>query len=163
MCGGTTEEGICFIEFTDRIRLEREMQRLSGELQGTLRPGEHPFLSQLENELHEYFNRQRKVFSVPLQLTGTDFQKSVWKALLEIPFGTTASYKQQAIKLNKLSAIRAVAAANGQNKHAILIPCHRVIGSNGKLVGYAGGLGKKEWLLDFEKDKTGHTLSLDFE
>lgn len=150
MIAGATEEGVCFVEFTDRIRLEREMERLEQELGSPMAAGDHQHLAQLQRELDEYFAGRRTSFTVPLHLTGTPFQQGVWKALCEIAYGKTWSYKEQAVHMGKLPAIRAIAAANGQNKHAIVIPCHRVIGSNGSLTGYAGGLSKKEWLLKFE-------------
>lgn len=153
MHGGATDEGICFIEFIDRIKLDAELARLGKDLNATLEPGENQHLLQLETELAEYFDRKRKDFSVALHLTGTDFQRSVWHTLTGIPYGKTWTYKQQAIKMENLPAIRAIAACNGQNKHAIVIPCHRVIGSNGSLTGYAGGIAKKEWLLKFEREE----------
>jgi AraC family transcriptional regulator, regulatory protein of adaptative response / methylated-DNA-[protein]-cysteine methyltransferase len=162
MYGGATDTGVCFVEFIDRIHLDKELTRLGRDLNASLAPGEHPHLFTLEKELIEYFGQTRKEFTVPLHLTGTPFQRSVWQTLLEIPYGDTWSYKQQALRMNQLPAIRAVAAANGQNKHAIVIPCHRVVGSNGHLTGYAAGLAKKKWLLEFEKDKTGQTLEMDF-
>jgi AraC family transcriptional regulator of adaptative response/methylated-DNA-[protein]-cysteine methyltransferase len=150
MIGGSTELGICFLEFTDRIRLEREMERLKHELQAEMVPGENELGVQLRQELNEYFAHLRTEFTVPLHLTGTPFQQKVWQALCEIPYGKVWTYKQQALHMENLPGIRAIAAANGQNKHAIIIPCHRVIGSNGSLTGYAGGLPKKEWLLKWE-------------
>jgi AraC family transcriptional regulator of adaptative response/methylated-DNA-[protein]-cysteine methyltransferase len=150
MIGGATPEGICFIEFVDRIRLERELERLKQALKAEIAPGKNKHLTQLKKELNEYFSRKRTTFTVPLHLTGTAFQQSVWKALCEIPYGKTWTYKKQAIHMGNLMGIRAIAAANGQNKHAIVIPCHRVIGSNGSLTGYAGGLPKKDWLVQFE-------------
>ena len=101
-------------------------------------------------QLHEYFNKDRKTFSVPLDLHGTDFQKRVWMELLNIPFGKTISYLQMAVNLGDRKCIRAAGTANGKNPISIMIPCHRVIGSNGDLVGYGGGLDKKKWLLEFE-------------
>ena len=101
-------------------------------------------------QLQEYFNKDRKTFSVPLDLVGTDFQKRVWNELLNIPFGKTISYLQMAINLGNRKCIRAAGTANGKNPISIIIPCHRVIGSNGDLVGYGGGLAKKKWLLEFE-------------
>ena len=150
MTGGATAQGVCFIEFIDRIRLECELERLKKELKAELVPGENAHLIQLRKELGEYFDRKRTDFTVQLHFTGTAFQQSVWDALCKIPYGKTWTYKQQALHMENLPGIRAVAAANGQNKHAIVIPCHRVIGSNGSLTGYAGGLSKKEWLLRFE-------------
>jgi methylated-DNA-[protein]-cysteine S-methyltransferase len=101
-------------------------------------------------ELDEYFHRGRKFFSVSLNLQGTVFQKKVWNELLTIPFGTTVSYEQIAVRIGDIKAIRAVGLANGLNPVAIIVPCHRVIGKNGDLTGYAGGLEVKEWLLYHE-------------
>jgi len=154
MYGGASDVGICFIEFMDRVKLDTELALLCKELGATIEEGENKHLSQLEKELHNYFEKTLTVFSVPLHLTGTEFQKSAWRALTKIPYGKTWTYKQQAIYMGQLTAIRAMAASNGQNKHAIVIPCHRVIGSNGSLTGYAAGLLKKKWLLDFEMDKS---------
>ena len=101
-------------------------------------------------ELDEYFSKKRKTFSVPLDLRGTDFQKRVWNELLNIPFGKTISYMQMAINLGDRKCIRAAGTANGRNPVSIIVPCHRVIGSNGDLVGYGGGLDKKRALLELE-------------
>lgn len=101
-------------------------------------------------ELDEYFYRGRKFFSIELNLRGTVFQKKVWDELLTIPFGTTVSYEELAIRLGDIKAIRAVGLANGMNPVAVIVPCHRVIGKNGDLTGYAGGLERKEWLLYHE-------------
>ncbi len=151
MFAGATSKGVCLLEFTDRRMLETEFKDLQRLFKAVILPGTNSPLEQLQKELNEYFEGNRKAFSVSLDTPGTAFQKAVWKALLEVPYGETASYKQQAIKLNKLSAIRAVASANGHNRVAIVIPCHRVIGSDGSLTGYGGGLSRKKWLLDFEK------------
>lgn len=102
------------------------------------------------NQLSEYFNKDRRVFSVKLDLRGTDFQKRVWNELLNIPFGKTISYLQLAINLGDKKCIRAAGTANGRNRVSIIIPCHRVIGSNGDLVGYSGGMDKKKRLLELE-------------
>ena len=101
-------------------------------------------------QLEEYFAGTRKVFDVNLNPRGTDFQKSVWQELLNIPYGKTISYMELSRKLGDVKAIRAVAAANGQNPFWIVVPCHRVIGSDGSLTGYAGGLWRKKWLLEHE-------------
>ena len=101
-------------------------------------------------ELREYFDGKRQAFDLPLFLEGTDFQKKVWYALLTIPYGTTITYKQLAEKIGNVKAVRAVGMANHSNPLALFVPCHRVIGSNGKLVGYAGGLELKEYLLSLE-------------
>lgn len=105
-----------------------------------------------QKQLKEYFNQQRHSFSLPLQLTGTTFQKLVWRELLKIPYGKTISYKQEAINIGNEKAFRAVANANGKNLISIIIPCHRVLNSNGKLGGYTGGIEKKIHLLDIEKE-----------
>ncbi|MCR5860948.1 methylated-DNA--[protein]-cysteine S-methyltransferase [Flavobacterium sp. J372] len=107
-------------------------------------------LSQAVAELEEYFSGKRTEFTFKMNPSGTDFQKKVWNALLEIPFGKTMSYNQLAIKLGDINAIRAVASANGKNPLWVAVPCHRVIGSDGSLTGYAGGLWRKKWLLEHE-------------
>lgn len=109
-----------------------------------------PTIKECAKQLDEYFNGKRKSFDLKFDLTGTDFQKKVWNELLKIPFGKTCSYLDLAKKLGNKMSLRAVGNANGKNPVAIIIPCHRVIGSNGKLVGYGGGLWRKKWLLDFE-------------
>ena len=109
-------------------------------------------------QLKEYFNGKRKAFSLELNPQGTDFQKRVWNALKEIPYGKTCSYLELSKKLGDVKAIRAVAAANGKNPMWIVVPCHRVIGSDGSLVGYAGGLHRKKWLLDHESPVTQQSL-----
>ena len=101
-------------------------------------------------QLDEYFQSKRKIFSIPLELHGTEFQKKVWNELLNIPFGKTISYLQLAKELGDVKLIRAVGGANGKNPVSIIVPCHRVIGSDGTLIGYGGGLDKKKWLLEFE-------------
>lgn len=114
----------------------------------------HPVLLKTERQLGEYFAGKRKEFSVPLDMRGTPFQKNVWEALLSIPFGETRSYGQLAKQLGNPGAMRAVGAANGKNPISIVVPCHRVIGTNGKLTGFAGGLKTKEHLLKLEAAST---------
>ena len=155
MLAGATSEGICVLEFSNRIRLEREFTDLQKILNAVMLPGRNQHLDQLENELTEYFDGSRKTFTVPLHIPGNAFSQFVWKTLQEIPYGKTCSYKEQADKMNNPKAIRAIAAANGKNRLAIIIPCHRVIGSNGSMTGYAGGIDKKIWLLRFEKENSG--------
>ncbi|MGI8600901.1 MAG: methylated-DNA--[protein]-cysteine S-methyltransferase [Chitinophagaceae bacterium] len=111
---------------------------------------EHKLLQTCTKQLDEYFAGKRKKFHIPLNQEGTDFQNIIWKLLFQISYGKTISYHQLAMQYGDLKAIRAVAGANGKNKIAIIIPCHRVIGSNQSLVGYAGGLNKKRWLLQHE-------------
>ena len=103
-------------------------------------------------QMEEHFSRERKVFTIPLLLVGTDFQKSVWQGLIETPFGMTSSYLELSKRIGNEKAVRAVASANGANSISILVPCHRIIGSNGALVGYAGGLDVKKKLLEIENN-----------
>ena len=107
-------------------------------------------IEQCVEELHEYFFKGRKFFTVELLLHGSDFQKKVWNELINIPYGKTVSYETIAVRIGDLKSIRAVGLANGQNPIAIIVPCHRVIGKNGDLVGYGGGMENKEWLLHHE-------------
>lgn len=116
--------------------------------------GRHPILLDTERQLGEYFAGKRKTFSVALDMRGTSFQKNVWEALLAIPFGETRSYGELANQLGNPKATRAVGAANGRNPISIIVPCHRVIGSSGKLTGFAGGLETKAHLLNLEKSST---------
>lgn len=120
------------------------------KLAESLEQAEHPLLIEVEKQLVEYFAGQRIQFNIPLDFQGTVFQKSVWAALLQIPFGETRSYKQIAESIGNVKAVRAVGAANGKNPISIIAPCHRVIGANGKLVGFAGGLKNKDILLNIE-------------
>ena len=110
----------------------------------------HPILLKVEQQLHEYFQGQRQVFDLPLDLAGTAFQQQVWQALQTIPYGETRSYKEIAEQIGNIKAVRAVGAANGKNPISIIVPCHRVIGASGQLVGFAGGLGYKQTLLSME-------------
>lgn len=111
----------------------------------------HPILLETQQQLNEYFQGHRTQFELALDFAGTDFQQKVWQALLTIPFGETRSYKQIAEQIGNVKAVRAVGAANGKNPISIIAPCHRVVGANGKLVGFAGGLENKDTLLKIEK------------
>lgn len=146
-----SEQGICLLEFVDRPMFETELKDLQQKLKARVIIGENHYTQQTEQQLQEYFAGKRTEFTLPLHTPGTDFQQSVWQQLQTIPYGHTRSYKQQAIAINKPSAVRAVANANGANRLSIIIPCHRVIGSNGELTGYGGGLPRKKWLLDHEQ------------
>jgi AraC family transcriptional regulator of adaptative response/methylated-DNA-[protein]-cysteine methyltransferase len=150
MLAAASEEGICLLEFVDRRMLERELESLSRLLQARLIPGSSKHLDKLNTQLEEYFSGHRREFDLPLVLPGTPFQKRVWAELQAIPYGSTRSYKQQAEDVGLPDAVRAVARANGDNRIAILVPCHRVIGANGELVGYGGGLWRKQYLLKLE-------------
>ena len=112
---------------------------------------QHPLLLKVKQQLEQYFAGQRQQFNLPLDFQGTDFQQRVWRALLTIPYGETRSYKDSALQIGNEKAVRAVGAANGRNPISIIAPCHRVIGSGGALVGFAGGLDKKQILLSLEQ------------
>jgi len=133
-----SDKGLSGLYFRDDAEAQGEVHK-AGEL-------EFRCIAQLD----EYFNKKREIFDLPLDLQGTEFQKRVWNELLRIPFGKTVSYKELTLRLGDIKAIRAVAAANGANPVSIIVPCHRVIGSDGSLTGYAGGLWRKQWLLDHE-------------
>lgn len=145
-----TEKGICLLEFVDRRMLETEFKELQQRLKAPIIMGENEHLRQVKKELTAYFKGVLKDFTVPLDTPGTEFQQSVWESLKSIPYGTTTSYQAQARSIAKEKAVRAVASANGHNRVAIIIPCHRVIGKNGNLTGYGGGLERKAWLLRHE-------------
>jgi AraC family transcriptional regulator of adaptative response/methylated-DNA-[protein]-cysteine methyltransferase len=160
MIAGATDDGVCLLEFGDRRMLPTEYKDLKRLLNTDIEDGENIHLVQLQKELNEYFEGTRKEFSVSLHTPGSIFQQSVWKELQNIPFGSTRSYQEQAIALNKPDSVRAVANANGMNRISIIIPCHRVIGSDGQLTGYGGGLKRKKWLLDHEKKYSGQAVDL---
>jgi AraC family transcriptional regulator of adaptative response/methylated-DNA-[protein]-cysteine methyltransferase len=160
MVACATAQGVCLCEFTDRKMLETEFKQLQKLLNAVILPGPNPHLDLLQSQLTEYFAGQRQTFSVPLHTPGTSFQQLVWQALQQIPCGQTRSYGQQARLLGRPEAVRAVASANGSNRVAILIPCHRVIGENGNLTGYGGGLARKKWLLDLEQKHVAPELPI---
>ncbi len=117
-------------------------------------------LSEAKSQLKAYFNQRLQKFDLPLRLDGTPFQQTIWKLLMDIPFGQTLSYGQLATLTGDPKTVRAVGAANGKNPVAIVVPCHRVIGSSGQLVGYAGGLHRKKWLLQYEAQQLSQQISL---
>ena len=151
MIAAATDKGICMFEFADYKLLDLQLRQLAVSFKTPLVQGENPHFDTLRKQLKEYFKGERKSFDIPLDLVGTEFQKQVWRSLLKIPYGCTTTYAKQAAVLGKPSAVRAVANANGKNKISIILPCHRVIGTNGTLTGYGGGIWRKEKLLDFEK------------
>jgi AraC family transcriptional regulator, regulatory protein of adaptative response / methylated-DNA-[protein]-cysteine methyltransferase len=157
---GATEEGVCLLEFNDRKRVVTECWDLVKLLKQPLGDGKNEHLTTIIKQLEEYFSGSRKEFSIQLVTPGTDFQQEVWKKLLEIPYGTTRSYQEQANALGRSDSVRAVANANGMNRISIIIPCHRVISSNGRLAGYGGGLKRKKWLLDHEKKYSGKPVDM---
>ncbi len=150
MMAASVKQGICLLEFIDRKMLESELKDLSKRLDAPLLTSPGPHLKYLKLQLEQYLRGDRKKFDLPLFTPGSEFQKRVWKGLQKIPYGTTRSYKEQATALGRPEAVRAVANANGANRIAIIIPCHRVIGADGKLVGYGGGLWRKKRLLALE-------------
>lgn len=148
------DDTLYLLEFVDRSGLEREVESLKSRTKAVIIPGNSSPLKQIESELQRYFNGSLKEFKTPLHLLGSPFQKLVWEELMRIPYGQTRSYSDQAKAIGKQKAYRAVANANGANKLAIIIPCHRIINSNGDLGGYGGGVSRKKWLIDFEKQKS---------
>jgi AraC family transcriptional regulator of adaptative response/methylated-DNA-[protein]-cysteine methyltransferase len=156
MVACSTKKGICLLEFTDRRMLETEFKQLIRIYNAVIVPGTNALIEQLEQEVSEYFKGKRTSFSVGLDARGSSFQEKVWEALQMIPYGTVSTYKKQSELLEKREAVRAVANANGMNRISILIPCHRVIGSDGTLAGYGGGIWRKQYLLDLEKKFSGH-------
>ena len=152
MIAGTTEKGLCLLEFEERKNLEYNLARLEKKHSAKLVEGKNEILEQTISEITEYFEGNLWAFTVPLDIKGTDFQKQVWNTLVKIPPGETMSYLKIAKFLNRPTSFRAVAQINANNNIAIIIPCHRVIASNGKLQGYAGGLWRKEYLLKHEKN-----------
>lgn len=150
MMAGAVNDELCLLEFCDRRMLAAELDGLQKLHRATLMTAHCPLFDDVHRQLDEYFAGQRKEFTLPLNLDGTSFQQTVWRALLGIPYGTTCSYQQQARKIGRPEAVRAVAHANGMNRIGIVVPCHRVIGSDGSLTGYGGGLERKRWLLTHE-------------
>lgn len=142
--------GLCLLEFVGQPGVELEQYQVEAARGGPSCPGKNAALAQAGVELAQYFAGQRQCFDVPLDLVGTPFQQQAWQALCAIPYGQTRSYAEQACSIGQPTATRAVAAANGANKVSIVVPCHRVIGSNGSLTGFGGGLARKEALLALE-------------
>jgi len=149
------DSGLALLEFVDRRGLERELQSLQRRLGRAILPGENPHLAQIKRELDAYFSGHSLHFDTPISLSGSPFQRAVWNALLAIPPGTTRSYAEIAAAIGQPSAVRAVGRANGDNRMCIIVPCHRVIGADGTLTGYGGGLWRKQWLLDHERTHAG--------
>lgn len=160
MIAVSSESGICFLGFLDKIRLSdlyQKYEQMSGE---SIRKEANIHLELLDKELDLYFHNSLKVFSTPIDLNGTSFQLKVWELLRHIEYGDTMSYKQLASNPSLNSSSRAVANANSKNPVSILIPCHRIIGSDGSLTGYSGGLDRKKKLLQLELINTPKVYSL---
>ncbi|MBU1319893.1 MAG: methylated-DNA--[protein]-cysteine S-methyltransferase [candidate division Zixibacteria bacterium] len=153
MIAGATDSGVCFLEWHDRGGVERIKKRIEKRYRLPLTPGNNSHLDELEEEVTRYFDGKLKEFSVALDIKGTPFERSTWDQLLAIPYGKTRSYGQMADLLGKPRASRAVGRANGANYISIVVPCHRVIATNGGLGGYGGGIQRKRYLLDLEAEK----------
>ena len=152
MVAVASEQGLCLLEFGDRRMLESEFTDLQKRLDAVLLPGVNAFTKAAAQQIGEYFAGTRREFTLPLHAPGTAFQQRVWQALREIPFGEIRSYGEIAASIQEPKAVRAVGTANGMNRIAIMIPCHRVIGASGALTGYGGGLWRKDWLLKHEQE-----------
>lgn len=148
-----SDKGLCLLEFADRKMLPRELKGLLKSFAGYGIIEGQGDARRLQTQLDEYFAGARQSFDIALDMSGTDFQQQIWRILQTIPYGETASYKTQAERYGNAAAVRAVANANGQNRISILIPCHRVIGSDGSLTGYGGGLHRKKYLLELEQQR----------
>lgn len=151
LLAGVRDAGVGLLEFADHGRLEGQLEGLRRHGGGAPIPGDHPLLDRLRSELAAYFQGRRREFSLPIALAGTPFQIQVWEELRRIPFGATLSYEDLARRVGRPTGQRAVAQANGLNRVAILVPCHRVIGKDGELTGYGGGLWRKRLLLELER------------
>ncbi len=149
---GVFNDQLCMCDWRYRKMRQAVDHRIQQKLNATMVVAEHPLMDQAVVQLEEYFAQTRKAFDIPLLLAGTDFQQSVWQALIAVPYGATCSYLTLSEQIGNKLAVRAVASANGANSLSIFIPCHRIIGSNGELTGYAGGLRVKQQLLALESD-----------
>jgi methylated-DNA-[protein]-cysteine S-methyltransferase len=149
---GSFDKKLCMLDFRYRRMRTTIDNRIKKGLDAEFIEQDDEILQKTRTQLDEYFNSERKEFDIPLLTIGTDFQKSVWEALLKVPYGTTSTYLQLAKDIDNEKAVRAVASANGANSIGIIIPCHRIIGSNGELVGYGGGLPVKKRLLKLEQN-----------
>lgn len=147
---GSFEGQLCLCDWRYRKMRQNVDERIQKALGTQYEEGDDDILRETRRQFDEYFAGQRQEFDIPLLLAGTDFQKTVWQALLQIPYGSTATYLKLSQTLGNEKAIRAVAAANGANAISIIVPCHRIVGSNGELIGYAGGLPAKQKLLLLE-------------
>ncbi|MGV3611885.1 MAG: methylated-DNA--[protein]-cysteine S-methyltransferase [Fluviicola sp.] len=151
---------LCLCDWKYRKMRDQIDNRIQTGLQAEFKLEETEFLDEVKSQLNEYFAKERTTFDLPLLFVGSDFQKSVWEKLLTIPYGKTTSYLELSRILGDEKAIRAVATANGANAISIIVPCHRVIGSDGSLTGYAGGLNAKQKLLQLEGMNFGQQLEL---
>ena len=151
LLAGVTDDGICLLEFTDRPMLPTQLDTLSRRLRRPVVAGHHPWLDRLAEQLDDYFGGRREAFDLPLVAPGTPFQERVWAALRQIPAGGTLSYEGLAAIAGRPGAQRAAGTANGANRIAVVIPCHRVVRKSGEIGNYGGGSWRKAWLLDHER------------
>lgn len=151
---GSFDGKLCLLDFRYRKMRTTVDNRIKKGLDAEFVEQDSEFLAKIRKQLDEYFDGDRKEFDIPLLMAGSDFQKSVWKALMKVPYGKTSTYLNLAKAINNEKAVRAVANANGANSIGLIIPCHRIIGSNGELVGYGGGLPVKKQLLKLEQNNT---------
>jgi len=149
---GSFNDKLCMLDWRYRKMRNSIDTRISKSLNAKFIERDTPIVKETINQLEEYFNLERKEFNIPLLMLGTPFQKSVWEALIKVPYGTTSTYLQLSKDINNEKAVRAVANANGANAISIIVPCHRIIGTNGELTGYAGGLDIKKKLLELEQN-----------
>jgi len=149
---GSFDKKLCLLDFRYRKMRTTVDNRIKNGLKADFVEQDDEILEKTRKQLDEYLNGNRKKFDIPLLMVGTDFQKSVWDALMTVPYGATSTYLQLAKDINNEKAVRAVASANGANSMALMIPCHRIIGSDGELVGYGGGLPVKKRLLELEQN-----------
>lgn len=148
ICGN--EKEICLLSFFDDFKNKKEIEFIQKRINYYIHNKDLELFNKVQNELNQYFRGERKSFNVPLKFIGTDFQKNVWQTLMTIPYGNVMTYKKQAEKLGNINKVRAVANANSKNRIVIIVPCHRVIGSNKELTGYSGEIWRKKELLKFE-------------
>jgi AraC family transcriptional regulator of adaptative response/methylated-DNA-[protein]-cysteine methyltransferase len=149
------DQALYLLEFEEQRGLKKELDHLSDKTNAIIVPGRTKPIDQIAKELQRYFAGESREFQTPLALWGTPFQKRVWEELRKIPFGKTRSYSKMACAIGQPAAIRAAARANGVNPIAIVVPCHRVINASGELGGYTGGLERKKWLIDHERNTLG--------
>jgi AraC family transcriptional regulator of adaptative response/methylated-DNA-[protein]-cysteine methyltransferase len=152
MVAAAADDGVCLLEFTDRRMLEAQLRTIRSRFGRPIAPGTNDHLEKLRDEMARYFAGTLRSFTVPVVAPGTPFQEKVWAELRRIPYGATRSYEEVARRIGQPGAVRAVGRANGMNRIAVVVPCHRVVNARGELGGYGGGLWRKHWLLRLEKN-----------
>lgn len=160
MVAGVSPAGLALLEFSDRPMLETQLAIVQRRFHATAEPGRTALHDQVQAALDRYFRGGATSFDLPIATPGTPFQQRVWATLREIPMGATTSYAALAVEVGRAGASRAVGHANGMNRISVVVPCHRVVGSDGALTGYGGGVWRKAWLLDHERRLTGRPAAL---